>query len=376
VVPLVRVRDELSLAPNAYRIVIAGVCAGEGEVYPDDLLALDAGDVERPVDGRAVKDPTFGLDALWIGAESRTDAIVAGYTVVDASTVIATHLNRAITLGAGHLFGLDEAHKLVESLKDHAPQLVAALTPAPLTTAMIAAVCRSLLNEGIPLKEFRRIAEAMLDSAASPPALIAEAVRQRIGPIIVQTVVPSQLPLPAITLSATLEAMLAQAVRVDPTADHPFEPSLAHRIVEAVSEGAAPLLATARPFAIVTSPTTRRALARLLRHALPETRVLSYAEVPDAKAVDIVAVVGGRDDVVAGGGGATMRCCPLRRTWPDAGNDLCRNWAARFRSADPRACSVGPPHRLACARAGGERDRGRGSGPNRDGRADRGSARL
>jgi flagellar biosynthesis protein FlhA len=96
VVPLVRVRDELSLAPNQYRITLSGMIIGEDEVFPYDLLALDSGDIEGVVEGRAVKDPTFGLDALWIGADQRSDAIVAGYTVVDASTVVATHLNRAI----------------------------------------------------------------------------------------------------------------------------------------------------------------------------------------------------------------------------------------------------------------------------------------
>ena len=301
VVPLVRVRDELSLAPNSYRIVIGGVTVGDGEVFPDDLLALDAGDVDNHITGRAVKDPTFGLDAIWITADQRTDAIVAGYTVVDAATVIATHLNRTITFCAGELFGLDEAHKLIESLKEHAPQLVQALTPTPLSTAVIGAVGRRLLDEGVPLKEFRRIAEAMLECSTMTtlPIPLTEGVRQRIGGIIVQTVVPSQLPLPAITLSASLEAMLAQAVRADATSDHPFEPSLAGRVVEAVTEAARPMLSQARPFAVVTSPAVRRPLARLLRHSLPETRVLSYAEIPDAKAVDIVAVVGGREDATA-----------------------------------------------------------------------------
>ena len=297
IVPLVRVRDEMSLAPNAYRITIAGVTAGEGEVFPDELLALDAGDADAPIEGRAVKDPTFGLDALWIDAETRTDAIVAGYTVVDAATVVATHLNRAITFEAASLFGLDEAHALVEALRDTAPHLVGALTPAPLPLATIAAAARALLDEGVPLRDFRRIGEAMLDRAAVPMPGLIEAVRQRIGALIVQTIVPAQLPLPAVTFSASLEGMLSQAVRADPHGDHPFEPSLAARVVDAVTDAARPMMAQARPFAIVTSPTARRAVARLLRNALPETRVLSYAEIPDAKAVDVVAVVGGAQEV-------------------------------------------------------------------------------
>ena len=297
VVPLVRVRDELGLPPNAYRIIVAGVTVGGGEVFPDELLALDSGDVDPGVDGRAVKDPTFGLDALWIDADKRTDAIVAGYTVVDAATVVATHLNRAITLGAGDVFGVDDGARLIDALREHAPQLVQALTPQPFATATVAAVARRLLEEGVPLREFRRVAEAMIDVGALPLPQLVEGVRARLGAVIVQTVVPAQLPLPAITLSAGLEAMLAQAVRADPSGDHPFEPSLAARVVDAVVEGARPLMAVARPVAVVVSPVTRRAVMRLLRNALPETRVLSYAEIPDAKAVDVVAVVGGREDV-------------------------------------------------------------------------------
>jgi flagellar biosynthesis protein FlhA len=294
VVPLVRVRDELSLSPNRYRITLSGIVVGEDDIYPDDLLALDSGDIEGVIEGRAVKDPTFGLDALWISTALRSDAIVAGYTVVDAPTVIATHLNRMIVGGAADLFGIDEAQKLLDSLRETSPELVKGLTPATFTTAMVAGLCRGLLADGVPLKDFRRIAEAMIESgayAANPRALL-EAVRARIGALIVQTIVPSQMPLPAITLASDLEGLLADAVRIAPEAAHPFEPGLSARVTQAICEAAAPMLATASGFAIVTSPSARTALARLLRPHLPETPVLSFLEIPDAKAVDVVAVVG------------------------------------------------------------------------------------
>ena len=294
VVPLVRVRDELNLAPNRYRITLSGIVVGEDDIFPDDLLALDSGDIEGVVEGRAVKDPTFGLDALWIAPALRSDAIVAGYTVVDAPTVIATHLNRMIIAGAADLFGIDEAQKLLDSLKETSPELVKGMVPAPFTTAAVAGLCRGLLAEGVPLKEFRRIAEAMIESAvhsANPRALL-EAVRARVGALIVQTIVPVQMPLPAITLASDLEGLLADAVRIAPEAAHPFEPGLSARVTQAICEAAAPLLATASGFAIVTSPSARAPLARLLRPHLPETAVLSFLEIPDAKPVDVVAVVG------------------------------------------------------------------------------------
>jgi flagellar biosynthesis protein FlhA len=180
-------------------------------------------------------------------------------------------------------------------LKETAPQLVGGLTPQPLSLAQIAAACRALLAEGVPLKDFRRIAEAMVDSAgqSSDSAALVENIRARIGSLIVQTLVPVKMPLPVITLDAGLESLLAQAVRASPGAVHPFEPALANRIISAVSEAAMPLVNSATRFAIVTSPIARRALARLLKPHLAETPVMSFLEIPDGKAVEVSAVVGG-----------------------------------------------------------------------------------
>jgi flagellar biosynthesis protein FlhA len=151
------------------------------------------------------------------------------------------------------------------------------------------------LAEGVPLKDFRRIAEAMVDAAAesADPNQLVENIRARIGALIVQTLVPVRMPLPVITLDAGLEALLTQAVRAGPNAAHPFEPALANRIVAAVSSAAQPLLNQAMRFAIVTSPIARRALARLLRPHLPDIPVMSFLEIPDGKPVEVSAVVGG-----------------------------------------------------------------------------------
>ena len=301
VVPLVRVRDNLSLGPNSYRITVAGVVVGEDECWPDDLLALDSGELIGKVEGRVIKDPSFGLDAVWIRPEQRNDAVVAGYTVVDGATVIATHLNQLIANSAADLFGMDETQKLLDALKENSPQLVAGLTPLPLSLAQLAAACRSLLAEGVPLKDFRRVAEAMIDASreTTDPALLNEAVRQRIGALIVQTIVPVRMPLPVVTFDAELEGLLAQAVRVGPNAAHPFEPALAQRIIAAVNQAAEPLLSTATRFALVTSPLARRAVARLLKPHLPETPIMSFLEIPDGKAVEVMAIVGSNNTGMA-----------------------------------------------------------------------------
>jgi flagellar biosynthesis protein FlhA len=295
VVPMVRVRDELTLSPNSYRITVAGVVAAEDEIWPEELLALDSGDLLERVEGRQVKDPTFGLDAVWIQPSQRAEAVVAGYTVVDPATVVATHLNQVIQTAAADLFGMDEAQKLIDALKENAPQLAANITPQPLSLPAFAGLCRALLAEGVPLKDFRRIGEAMADAAReeTDPVQLVEAVRQRIGALIIQTLVPVRMPLPVVTLDPGLENLLAQAVRSGRDAVHPIEPGLSQRIVQAVSQVAGQLLSEGRRFAIVTSPIARRALSRLLALHVPDAPVLSLLEIPDNKPVEVVAIVGG-----------------------------------------------------------------------------------
>ncbi len=297
VVPMTRVADNLSLGANSYRLSIGGNICGEGEVWPDDLFALEAGPLMQIIPGREAIDPAFGLPARWIEKVRRAEASVAGYTVVDAPTVIATHFDRALRLCSADLFGLDEAHALVELLRQDAPQLVANLTPQPLPLPLVAAVARALLAEGIPLTDFRTIAQAMVDAArlTSDPTELVEQVRQRIGRIIVQTIVDPATPLPVLTLDARLEAIVADAVRIAPQAQYPVEPSLARRIVEAAVAAVRPLIADNRSAALVVAPGHRRVLARILAAHLPETRVLSFLELPETKAVEVIAIIGGED---------------------------------------------------------------------------------
>lgn len=301
VLPLVKVRDDLSLGANAYRISIAGVVMGEDQAWPSDLLALDSGDVLEGITGRQVKDPSFGLDALWIAPETRADAVAAGYTVVDAPTVVATHLNNIVLGSAAELFGLDEAQALLGALKEVFPHLAQSLSPQPYSLAAVTALCRALLAERIPLKDFRRIAEAMVDLASQSldPAGLVEAVRQRLGSLIVQTIVPVRMPLPAVTFDNELEALLVQAVRAGPGATWPFEPALANRIVAAVDQAVQPMLMAARSFAIICSPVCRAAVSRLLRAQLGDAPVLSFLEIPETKAVEVIAVISGQQGTAA-----------------------------------------------------------------------------
>jgi len=294
VMPMVKVTDDLSLPGNAYQIRISGVLVGDDQAWANELLALDSGDCLEGITGRPVKDPSFSLDALWIAESMRTDAVTAGYTVVDSATVIATHLNQLVSASAAELFGMDDAQALIDNLKDSYPQLAAGLTPAPYSLAAVTALCRALLAERVPLRDFRRIAEAMVDVAPRnlDIAELVEAVRQRLGGLIVQTIVPVKMPLPAITFDGDLESLLVQSVQSAPQASWPFEPELARRIISVIDDAVQPMLVAARSFAIITSPLCRAAVARLLRSQFSDVAVLSFLEIPETKKVDVIAVVG------------------------------------------------------------------------------------
>ena len=301
VVPQVRVRDDINLPPYCYRIVIGGVVVGEDSVTPDAMLALDTGQAAGPIAGRAVKDPTFGLDAVWIAASDADAATGAGYLVVDPGTVIATHLNQLLTQHAAELLGPDEVQALLDGLKDHAGALVAALCPQPVPLTTLTQVLRSLLAENVPLKEFRRIAAAI--AAAAQRTLdaeeIVEAIRPALGALIVQRLCGVREPLRVMTLDGQLEALLGQAMRGDPSRRAMIEPELGRRITDALQRAAAPLIAEARPFALVVQPGIRMAMRRLVRPVLPDTPVMSFFEVPEDKAIEVVAVIGAPEAIAA-----------------------------------------------------------------------------
>ncbi|MBA3880154.1 MAG: flagellar biosynthesis protein FlhA, partial [Sphingobium sp.] len=236
VVPQVRVRDDINLPPYAYRIVVGGVVLGDDVVSPDEMLALDTGQAYGRLQGKAAKDPTFGLDAVWISPADADAATGAGYLVVDAATVIATHLNHLLSSHAADLLGPDEVQNLLDNLKERAANLVAALSPQPVPLTVLTQVLRGLLDEGIPLKEFRRIAAAIAVAAQRTldAEELIEAIRPDLGALIIQKMCGPREALRVMTLEGQLEALLGQAVRSDPSRRHAIEPDLGRRIVEAL----------------------------------------------------------------------------------------------------------------------------------------------
>ncbi len=297
VVPPVRVRDDLGLAPFAYRITVSGVVVGEDIAFPDDMLAIEAGPVEAVVPGREVTDPAFGLLARWIDPAEADLATAAGYTVVDAASVIGTHLNHLLTLHAHRLIGQDEVQAMLDTLAEAAPALAGALVPKLLPLSTVTQVVERLIEEAVPVRDTRTLVSALI--ALSPrtqdPAELAEAVRTSLGPAIVQTLAGIKQPVTAIALDPALESLLHGAVRAAPGQAWPFDPELGARVGEAVGAAAAPLIAEGRRFAIVTVPAVRRPLWTLLKVRLPQPVVLAFAEIPDERGVDVVAVVGGAE---------------------------------------------------------------------------------
>ena len=294
VVPQVRVRDDINLAPYTYRIMLNGVCLGEDQVAPDEMLALDTGQAYGALQGKTAKDPTFGLDATWISTSDADAATGMGYLVVDPGTVMATHLNHALGQNAADLLGPDEVQALLDGLKERAAQLVASLSPAPLPLTTLTQVLRGLLAESVPLKEFRRIAAAIAVAAqrSQDADEIIEAIRPELGALIIGRLCGVREPLRVMTLEGQLEGLLGQAMRSDASRRHVIEPDLGRRIVEALQRAAQPMVSEAKPFALVVQPAIRVAIRKLVKTCLPDTPVLSFFEVPEEKAVEVVAVIG------------------------------------------------------------------------------------
>ncbi|MCM0033675.1 flagellar biosynthesis protein FlhA [Sandarakinorhabdus limnophila] len=294
VLPQVRVRDDLALPPFRYRITLAGVVVGEDEAYPDDVLAIEAGPISTPIPGREAADPAFGIPARWIDPAEADLAEAAGYTVVDPAAVVGTHLNQLLMANAHRLLGQDEVQALLDTLAETAPALAGALTPKLLSVAVVTQVLQRLLEEGISIRDLRSIASALVAvaSKSQEPAELAEFIRPTLGAALVQELAGVKAPLAAVALNPDLETLLVQAVRANPGAAHPFDPALVTRVAEAVAAATRSLMNEGRRFAIVTVPQVRRPLWQLLRARLPSVPVLAFADIPDDRDVEVLAVIG------------------------------------------------------------------------------------
>ncbi len=290
----VHIRDNLDLAPNAYRLSIHGVPLAEAEVMPGRELAINPGSVQGTLQGVTTRDPAFGLEAVWIDAAQRDYAQTLGYTVVDASTVVATHLSQIIQNNAHQLLGHEEAQKLLDLLAQAQPKLVEEVVPNTLPLSVVVKVLQNLLEERIPIRDMRTIVETLAEQGgrSREPAALTLSVREALGRMIVQSIVGMAPELPVITLDPQLEQLLLDTMQGTSGAAGGFEPGLADRLQRSLVESAQRQEMSGQPAVLLTSPQLRSWLYRLTRHAVPSLHVLSYNEVPDDKQVRIVGSVG------------------------------------------------------------------------------------
>ncbi len=293
-VPAVHIRDNLSLSPNGYRILLMGTVVGESTIYPDKEMAINPGQVFGTVPGIETKDPAFGLPALWIEPISREHAQTQGYTVVDAYTVVATHLSQLIQTHAQELFSYEDARALMDKLAKTAPKLVEDLTPKTLSLGVVHKVLQNMLAENIPIRDIRTIAETLAEygSRSQDPGALTAAVRVALGRSIVQHINGLAQELPVITLDPALEQLLLQTLQGDTTQTGGIEPGLADKLHSMLSETARRQESLGRSAALLVSPTLRPWFARFVRHTISTLRVLAYNEVPDNKRIQVVATIG------------------------------------------------------------------------------------
>ncbi|MFC3656269.1 flagellar biosynthesis protein FlhA [Xanthomonas hyacinthi] len=289
-VPPVHIRDNLELPANAYRLLVHGVPVATADIHPDRELALDPGGALGKIDGIAGKDPAFGLDAIWIQPHQRAQAETMGYTVVDPATVIATHLSHLIREHAPELLGHEEVQQLLATLAKSAPKLVEDLTPKALPLSVVVRVLQNLLIEKIPVRQLRKIVEALVEHApqSQEPGVLTAAVRNALGRFIVQEIAGMSAELPVFTLAPQLERVLQDSTQGNGAA---LEPGLAERLHQSLAECVSKQEARNEPAVVLVPAQVRAALARLVRHSVPSLSVLSYSEVPEDKRLKLVGTI-------------------------------------------------------------------------------------
>ena len=293
-IPPVHIRDNLELAPNHYRITLMGVAVGEAEIRSDKELAINPGQVYGPLEGEDTKDPAFGLEAYWIQSDQKEHAQALGYTVVDAATVLATHLSQILTNNAERLLGYEEVQNLVDLLAKQSPRLVEGLIPDVLPLSVVVKVMQNLLSEAIPVRDIRTIIQTLSEYAgkSQDPDILTAAVRIALRRMIVQEISGMTDELPVITLVPELEQLLHTTMQAAGGESTGIEPGLAERLQQSLSEATQHQELQGEAAILLTSGVLRSTLAKFVKNTIPSLRVLSYQEVPDEKQIRIVKAVG------------------------------------------------------------------------------------
>jgi flagellar biosynthesis protein FlhA len=290
----VHIRDNLDLAPNAYRITLNGVAVGEAEVFVDRELAINPGRVFGALKGEQTHDPAFGLEAVWIDPTQRDQAQTLGYTVVDASTVVATHMSELLQAHAHELLGHDEVQQLLDNLAESAPKLVEDLVPKLLPLSVVLRVLQNLLMEGVPIRDLRTIAETLAEQAirTQEPGALTAAVRISMARTIVQQVVGPTGEIPVIVLDPGLERLLQQTLANAGDDAAGIEPGMLEKLQIALQKTARDQEIAGNETVLLVAAGIRPWMSKFARHSVPGMRVLSYNEIPDNRQIKVVSTIG------------------------------------------------------------------------------------
>jgi len=298
--PSVHIRDNLDLMPNVYRITLMGVTIAEAEIHPERELAIDPGQVFGKVEGIAGKDPAFGLEATWIEPDQKDQAQTLGYTVVDASTVVATHLNQILQSHAHELIGHEEAQKWLDQLEKISPKLAEELVPTTITVSILLKVLQNLLKEEVPIRDMRSIAEAIVNvhPKSQDPKILTTVARQALRRMIVQSICGNEKEIPVITLDPDLEQLLLKSVQQSQQSGGQediglvLEPNMVEKLQRSLQDSVQRQEMMGKPAILLVSGPLRPVLAKFASYGVERLHVLSYQEVPDNKQITIVASVG------------------------------------------------------------------------------------
>ncbi len=291
----VHIRDNLELKPNGYRITMKGVEVGVGETYPGMHLAINPGRVAGPLPGTPTTDPAFGLPAIWIDSGLREQAHALGYTVVDAGTVVATHLNHVILSNAAELLGRQETQALLDHIAKDSPKLIEDLVPKMLSLSVVQRVLQNLLEESVTIRDMRTIIETLAEHAprSQDPLELTTQVRIALGRAIVQQLYPGNSELQVMAIEPGLERLLGQAVQSGGDASG-IEPGLADTLLRETAAAAQRQEEAGLPAVLLVPGQLRWLLSRFLRRAVPQLRVIANAEVPDSRTIRVTTIIGAK----------------------------------------------------------------------------------
>jgi len=296
----VHIRDNLDLSPNAYRITLLGVPVGESEIYPDREMAINPGTVYGELQGIKGVDPAFGLEAVWIDPNQRDHAQTLGYTVVDAATVVATHLSQLLQEHSYELIGYEEVQQMLDKLALSSPKLVEDLVPKTMSLGTIVKVLENLLKEAVPIRDLRSIAETLAEygTRSQDPDELTSYVRVALGRAIIQNITGVAAEMPVITLDPPLEQLLLESVQSASNGALGIEPGMADRLFRSLENVTQQQEIKGEASILVVAPPIRAYLSKLVRHSIRGLHVLAYNEIPDNKQIKVIATVGNETEAL------------------------------------------------------------------------------